>query len=139
MFKVVARFGEGLYSIGSFLMKAPTESWIVKYLPGQWVSAAIGGLFVFSQLEDAQSFILRMGFSEEINTARYKGVEIWECEIQNAREDISFVLLFPDEGLKEFWLDPANRSHILSIVAGLQPKPVGTVICESVKLIRKIE
>jgi hypothetical protein len=100
----------------------------VKYVPGEWVEAKIGGLLAFSNLENAREFV------EVFNGATfYPFLQIWRCEVADP-------VALPDGGLYYFNL---RASFARRLWSGGRPRqtiewPAGTAAFRRIKLIEKI-
>lgn len=122
-YKVVKEIPSGLRSVNI--------SATIIYEVGKWVLPKIlwSKLFVFADYSDAKSFIREKLL--ESNQWR-----IYSCQVQNPSKIRHIVSSF-DYGLTKFWKLHKNKKKI-SHLGGVYPAPYGTVICDAVKLIERV-
>lgn len=115
-YKRVIRRGNCLYS--SFTV----GSCRVQYIPLEVVRPELGKLFVFSSLELAQK--------------HFWGDEIWECEVENPQSTEKIANSGWEPDYPNFW-DEFNKGEKYSSLE-YQTAPIGTLLVDSVKLLRKM-
>lgn len=97
------------------------HEYAVEYIENEWVKPNIGKLFAFNSFDSALHFYTADGDAEE----QY---EIWECEVENPIEANYISWLWAN--LESFW--SGDKRNIV-------PAPKGTMNCDAIKLIRKVE
>jgi hypothetical protein len=122
-YKVVSQVGTQLHSA---MHEQLPKSWVVEYIPGEWVLPKIGRLMVFDTIEAARRFLTR------------GSEQIWECEAT----DTKYIRL-----VVSVWLSPQSFGYwarklwagfaISYTVHGTAPQ--GGVSATAVKLTRRIE
>lgn len=107
-------------------LKSPiitTGPYCITYLPGEWVHAKIGRLFVFGSEMGARLFMLENALSGKL-------YEIWQCDTIAATKCVDMSSIIEDDGLLEYWRtqtpDPA------AII------PYDTYLTNGVKLLVKV-
>jgi len=121
--KVVRRTSQGLYS--AVITRKTSRVALTRYEPGEWTRPRIGKLFASETLIDAEKFLA----NARVLGRRY---EIWEAEAENPQR-CERCLLIPNHlyrsCLEAFW-SGAISGDILA--------PEGTVVCDAIKLVRRI-
>lgn len=121
---------------GAYYSAYITGGFRVTYTAGSWVRPTIGKLFVFKTQQEAEDFIGALPGT----------LEVWTCEAENTCEP-GFVLSqnmvalagsghnqYVLDGFKSFWNTAVSGE---SPFANLRP-PVGSLIADAVKIIRKV-
>jgi len=125
-YKVIRRACDDTYRSCTIISSVSVE-----YIPGTFVKADIGGLFIFNDLEAARYFKHLQLFGHRMG--------IWECEAINPRKikliiSPDFVRPF-DDHLLDFWKLRSKMRHksLLCLAPG------GSMIADAVKLTKYIE
>ena len=124
--KVLARMPDGC------LLSAVEHGCGIEYIPGQKTVSPHGPLFAFDNTDNARAF------AEEYSVSfRYKnGLELWMAEAENPRRVRCCLYLHhvTPGTARIFWTDsPCSHFNFLQLTFK------GTVVCDSVTLLRKIE
>jgi len=121
VWKVVLRRNGDLTS----LIPLPSDGPIfIKYKPGEWACGKVGPIFAFEDLISAKKF--RQRLKPEIDC------EIWEAEAENVQPQ-RFCLSGLDltaRSVEMFWRSdwPFRKNYT----------PEGTVVCDRIKLLKKV-
>ena len=123
-----------LKSIGS-LLGIPLQKFGLEkqYSLGKWTCPKPGtDLFVFDNLENAQEFMWGIGF---------RNYEIYEVEVKEPNLKGLFINFLGNlDEIAETILEYGKQGHTLQSKHILSDKKVcGTVFCQGVKLIKKVE
>lgn len=135
---------KALRVVSADLISAGTNArdWIIKYPIDRVVKPDWGKLFVFETPEQARLFYYELWIRKQI--------QIWECEVDKAQE-LDYILNdWPytaklSDGWYEFWTlefwalrnDPKTFKEIIDPRL-LTKTPKGTLVCESLKLTRRL-
>jgi len=131
-FKVVRRTEEGA------LVSCATENpeLMVRYKPGEWVEAPVGGLLVFSNWASAD------GFACGLHAKTYKAYEVWQCEAENEVQLPDLRVVYTDftNAVRWLWSQVSLRPLLDEInLRGFEPWPTGTLAFRRVRLLEKCE
>ncbi len=97
----------------------------IYYTIGQWTMPEVGKLFCFDSLTNAVALWAT-------------GCRIFECEVKNPQHYDGKILANPKpEYIREFWKRFDNQSKLVTF--RLVDTPTGTVLCDSIKLIKEIK
>jgi len=101
----------------------------VTYIPGEFVSAEVGCIFVFKNLRAAKDFVT-------LNS--YYRCEIWECEAMRPRpmnRMLNLRAAYFNYTFLEFW---KKRMKMKDTHIHTRRTPMGTMIADSVKLTERV-
>lgn len=131
VYKVVHCRGEKLHS--AFVSNTPIG---ITYKAGEWITPEVGKVFAFSNYEAACYF--RRVIAD-------KPANVWEAEATEV-EEASFPIFLThittiSKYYRSFWMRRFATVRRLVNLAGYLAGavPAGTVVCSSIKLIRKVE
>ena len=140
VYKAVDTHEDGIFH--SIIISKSNEFGI-RYIPGKYVEPIVGKIFAFDSLQNADDFI--EGFDEG-------DYEIWESlttkrplEVKRNMRFLHHIEAWRDSrSLKEFWhtyfLDSGGilSSNILKEKFPTMQVPIGTVLCDDLKLWKQI-
>lgn len=136
VYKVVSKNSSG--QLVSFCWRYLLLTNTVVYKPGQWVSAGVGPLFAFATLHEAAFLMLS---AEEEPTE-----EIWLAEAEVSKQPTPRLILglqaLYEGKAKAFWqyvLKGKTTKGKTLCRMGEANIPHGTVFCDKIKLIKRID
>jgi len=130
VFKVLSRSTAGLQSYCQ--TDLPSEYRLVYPTDGTVISPNKGFIFVFKDLPSVEKF-------KHESVRAWNNIEVWEATATNTKQ-MDFILrlsyLYGAE-LNDFWTRISSAEYQKNN-SKIKESPVGTLICDSLKLIKKV-